>query len=89
MDQDEKILGSKKQGCHKYLKGYEIKNLIESFNVKDEKFIKNFYSAKFDVNFNKQNTLLFFEKKNIFPSIPRKKKYIYITNFDKHRNYVC
>ena len=55
------------------LKRNEIKNLIESFNIKDEKFIKNFYSAKFDVNFNKQNTLLFFEKKNIFPSIPRKK----------------
>ena len=60
------------------LKGYEIKNLIESFNIKDEKFIKNFYSAKFDVNFNKQNTLLFFEKKNIFPSIPRKKTVLLI-----------
>ena len=41
----------------KNLEGYEIKNLIESFNIKDEKFIKNYY--------------------------------IYITNFDKRRNYVC
>jgi len=55
------------------IKKNEIKNLIDSFNIKDEKFIKNFYSAKFDVNFNKQNTLLFFEKKNIFPTIPQKK----------------
>ena len=51
----------------------EIKNLIDSFNIKNEKFIQNYYSANFEVNFNKQNTLLFFEKKNIFPSIPRKK----------------
>ena len=65
------------------LKGYEIKNLIESFNIKDEKFIKNFYSAKFDVNFNKQNTLLFFEKKKYFSVNSKKKKYIYTPNFDK------
>lgn len=51
----------------------EIKNLIDSFNIKNEKFIQNSYIANFEVNFNKQNTLLFFEKKNIFPSIPRKK----------------
>ena len=55
------------------IKKNEIKNLINSFNIKNESFIKNFYSAKFDVNFNKQNTLLFFERKNIFPSIPKKK----------------
>ena len=51
----------------------EIKNLIDSFNIQNEKFIQNSYIANFEVNFNKQNTLLFFEKKNIFPSIPRKK----------------
>ena len=63
-DQEKKI---------KNIKISEIKNLIDSFNIKNEKFIQNFYSASFEVNFNKQNTLLFFEKKNIFPSIPRKK----------------
>ena len=61
----------------------EIKNLIDSFKIKDESFIKNNYSAKFDVNFNKQNTLLFFEKKNIFPSIP-KKKYFNTSNFYRY-----
>ena len=55
------------------IKNNEIKNLIDSFKIKDERFIKNYYAAKFDVNFNKQNTLLFFEKKNIFPSLPKKK----------------
>ena len=64
---------SKESSKLNYIKKSEIKNLIDSFNIKDERFVKNFYSAKFDVNFNKQNTLLFFEKKNVFPSIPNKK----------------
>ena len=54
----------------------EIKKLIDSFTIKDEKFINETYNATFDVNFNKQNTFLFIEKKNIFPSIPNKKKII-------------
>ena len=52
-----------------------IKGLIDSFEMSDEEFIDNKYQVKFDVNFNKKNTLIFFEKKNIFPSIPLKKKY--------------
>ena len=59
----------------------EIKNLIDSFNIKNEKFIQNSYIANFEVNFNKQNTLLFFEKKNIFPSIPRKKNILILPIF--------
>ena len=47
----------------------EIKNLIDSFNIKDEKFVNNTYNATFEINFNKQNTFLFIEK-NIYPSIP-------------------
>jgi hypothetical protein len=49
-----------------------IKELIDSFTMSDEKFINNEYVVNFDVNFNKKNTLNFFEKKNIFPSIPKK-----------------
>ena len=60
------------------IKIYEIKNLIESFNIKNEKFIQNSYVASFEVNFNKQNTLLFFEKKNVFPSIPSYKQILLI-----------
>ena len=60
------------------IKIYEIKNLIESFNIKNEKFIQNSYVASFEVNFNKQNTLLFFEKRNVFPSIPSYKDILLI-----------
>ena len=51
-----------------------IKTLVESFSIVDEKFINNKYIAKFEVNFSKKEVLNFFEKKNIFSSIPKKKK---------------
>jgi len=55
-----------------------IKRLIDSFTMSDEKFVNNTYQVKFDVNFNKKNTLNFFEQKNIFPSIPQIKKILLI-----------
>ena len=63
------------------LKVKEIKNLIDSFQIKNEKFKNNEYSALIEVNFNRQNTFLFFEKKNIFPSIPLKKELIILPIF--------
>ena len=65
----------------KNIKISEIKNLIDSFNIKNEKFIQNSYSANFEVNFNKQNTLLFFEKKKYISIYTSKKKYINISHF--------
>ena len=55
-----------------------IKGLIDSFTMSDERFVNNEYHAKFDVNFNKKNTLKFFESENIFPSIPIKKDLLLI-----------
>ena len=55
-----------------------IKSLIDSFNISDEKFINNKYYAKFNVNFDKRKTLKFFEKNNIFPSIPKKIDILFI-----------
>ncbi len=49
-----------------------IKSLIDSFNVSDERFFKNRYYAKFNVNFNKKNSYKYFESKNIFPSSPKR-----------------
>ena len=56
----------------------KIKSLIDSFTMSDERFINNEYHVKFDVNFNKKNTLNFFESENIFPSIPKKKDLLLI-----------
>ena len=56
----------------------EIKNLIDSFNMSNERFVNETYVVDFDVNFNKKKTISFFNKKNIFISIPIKKKLILI-----------
>ena len=55
-----------------------IKSLIDSFTMSEEKFVNNEYKTKFDVTFNKKNTLKFFEKNRVFPSIPKKKKVLLI-----------
>ena len=55
-----------------------IKSLIDSFVISDEKFINNKYYAKFNVNFDKRKTLKFFENNNIFPSLPKKIDVLFI-----------
>ena len=56
----------------------EIKSMIDSFTISDEKFINNEYFAKLESSFNKKKTLSFLEKKNIFPSTPIKNKILLI-----------
>jgi len=48
----------------------ELKSMIDSFTISDEKFINNEYYAKLETTFNKKKILRFLEKKNIFPSTP-------------------
>lgn len=56
----------------------EIKGIIDSFTISKEKFIDEIYIANLDVTFNKKNTLLLLESKNIFPSIPIINKILFI-----------
>ena len=56
----------------------EIKSMVESFSIKEEKFINEIYYMKLDVEFNKKKIFSYLEKKNIFPSIPLKKKFLFI-----------
>ena len=55
-----------------------IKGMIDSFTISDEKFINNEYFAKLETTFNKKKILNFLERKNIFPSIPKKKQVLLI-----------
>ena len=48
-----------------------IKNLVESFEIIDEKFVNNNYKSEFNVEFNKKKTLRYIEDKNIISSIPK------------------
>ena len=56
----------------------ELKSMIDSFTISDEKFINNEYFAKLETTFNKKKILEFLEAKNIFPSIPIKNKVLLI-----------
>jgi hypothetical protein len=52
----------------------ELKGMIDSFTISDEKFINNEYFADLETTFNKKKILKFLENENIFPSIPRRNK---------------
>jgi len=56
----------------------ELKGMIDSFTISDEKFINNEYFATLESAFNKKKTLSFLEKKNIFPSTPIKNRILLI-----------
>ena len=46
-----------------------IKSMIETFSIKEEKFIDEVYYLSLNVSFNKKKILNLMEKKNIFPSL--------------------
>ena len=56
----------------------ELKSMIDSFTISDEKFINNEYFAKLETTFNKKKILRFLETKNIFPSIPIRNKVLLV-----------
>ncbi len=56
----------------------EIKGMIETFSIKEEKFINDIYFVNLGVSFNKKKVFNFLEQKNIFPSIPLKKDFLFI-----------
>ena len=56
----------------------QIKSMIETFSIKEEKFVNEIYYIKLNVTFNKKIIFDLLEKKNIFPSLPIKKNIIFI-----------
>ena len=52
--------------------------MIESFSIKEEKFINEIYYVNLGVSFNRKKIFNFLERNNIFPSIPLKKKILFI-----------
>ena len=62
----------------KKIKLNEIKSMIESFTIKEEKFIDEIYYVNLGVSFNKKKIFSYLEQKNIFPSIPINQKFLFI-----------
>ena len=56
----------------------QIKSMIDTFSIKEEKFINEIYYIKLNVSFNKKIIFDLLEKKNIFPSLPVRKDIIFI-----------
>ena len=56
----------------------ELKEMVESFSINQEKFIDEIYYLNLGVKFNKKKILNYLEIKNIFPSIPIEKKILFI-----------
>ena len=67
----------------------EIKGMIETFSIKEEKFIDEIYYLTLNVSFNKKNIFDLLESKNVFPSLPFKKNFLFIPVFvDQNKNQV-
>ena len=56
----------------------EIKGMIETFSIKEEKFIDKKYYVNLGVSFNKKKIFRYLEKKNIFPSQIVKEQFLFI-----------
>ena len=72
------IVKSSDQKKIKKIQLNEIKGMIESFTIKEEKFIDEIYSVNLGVIFNKRKIFNYLENKNVFPSIPKKKTFLFI-----------
>ncbi len=56
----------------------QIKGMIETFSIKEEKFVNEYYYIKLNVSFNKKIIFDLLEKKNIFPSLPVNKDIVFV-----------
>ncbi len=72
------ILSSSDQKKINRIKLNELKGMIETFTIKEEKFIDEIYYVNLGVSFNKKKVFDYLEDKNIFPSIPEKKNFLFI-----------
>ena len=66
-----------------------IKGMIETFSIKEEKFIDEIYYLSLNVTFNKKKLFNLLESKNIFPSLPIKKDVLFIPIIlDENKNEI-
>jgi len=72
------VVNSSDQKKIRNIKLNEIKFMINSFSIKEEKFVNEIYYLNLGVSFNRKKIYKFLENKNIFPSIPNKTKLLYL-----------
>tara|TARA_Y100000591_G_C21825425_1_gene696345 strand:+ start:144 stop:1208 length:1065 start_codon:yes stop_codon:yes gene_type:complete len=73
-----KLVKSKDLKKTKKINLKEIKSMVETFSIKEEKFINKTYSLNLGVSFNKKKIFNYLEGEDIFPSQIIKKKFLFI-----------
>ncbi|MFL2892070.1 MAG: hypothetical protein ACJZ8F_01195 [Candidatus Pelagibacter sp.] len=63
-----KILQSKNQSILRSINLNQIKSFVESFSIREEKFVDNNFQAKINVDFNKKELINYFNSKGIITS---------------------
>ena len=56
----------------------EVKSMIETFSIQEEKFVNKVYYVTLGVSFNKKKIFNYLEKKNIYPAQIINKKFLFI-----------
>ena len=56
----------------------KIKSMIDTFSIKEEKFINKTYNLNLGVSFNKRKVFQFLDSKNIFPAQIIEEKFLFI-----------
>lgn len=83
------IVQSKDQVKLKNTSINQIKGMIETFSIIEEKFIDEIYYLTLNVSFNKKYIFDLLESKSIYPSLPIKKNFLFIPVFvDQNTNQV-
>tara|TARA_B100001057_G_scaffold122355_1_gene121204 strand:- start:443 stop:1522 length:1080 start_codon:yes stop_codon:yes gene_type:complete len=83
------IVQTKDQQKLKQVPLNQIKGMIDTFSIKEEKFVDEIYYIKINVSFNKKVIFDLLENKNIFPSLPVKKNIIFLPIIiDQNKNQV-
>ncbi len=73
-----KLIKSKDLNKTKDVSLIKIKSMVETFSIKEEKFINKTYSLNLGVSFNKKKIFKYLETKNIFPSQIIEEKFLFI-----------
>ena len=73
-----KLIQSKDLNKTKDIKINKIKSMIETFSIKEEKFINKAYNLNLGVSFNKKKIFNYLDSKNIFPAQIIEEKFLFI-----------
>ena len=73
-----KLVQSKDLNKIEDIKLNEIKSMIETFSIKEEKFINKTYNLNLGVSFNKKYVFNYLDSKNVFPSLIAEEKFLFI-----------